>query len=59
MAVLGDLSIPYRYGACSLISQDDALTLRERDWKEQSRLMFEAREPEEMSRGIWLTEESG
>lgn len=34
MAVLGDLPIPYRVGACCLIYQDGAPALRERDRKQ-------------------------
>lgn len=59
MAVLGDLPIPYRVGACCLIYQDGAPALRERDWKELNRLMFGARGLQKMGREIWLTREWG
>ena len=57
MAVLGDLPIPYIYGAHSVIYKGNTLLLRERDWMKPRRLMFGAGGPEKMCRNIWLTEE--
>ena len=59
MAVLGDLTIPCRAGGCSLLYQNDAPALRERDWKEPNRLIWGARGPEKIGREIWLTTERG
>lgn len=53
MAVLEDIIISYRVGACSLMCQNDAPALRNRDWKEPNKLRFGARELEKMGRERW------